>query len=57
MMKNESMMSSDEFCHVPVCYASCAVAEVGLLVAVHIERLTVVAQRVAPSAQHRVDKG
>jgi hypothetical protein len=29
-------------------YASCAVAEVGLLVAVHIGRLTVVAQRVAP---------
>jgi hypothetical protein len=29
-------------------YASCAVAEVGLFVAVYIGRLTVVAQRVAP---------
>ena len=47
MVMNESMKSSDEFCHVPMCYASCAVAEVGLLVVVHIERLTVVAQRVA----------
>ena len=41
----------------PMCYASCAAAEVGLLVAVHIGRLTVVAQRVAPVAQHRVDVG
>jgi hypothetical protein len=44
MMKNESMMSSDEFCHVP----HAQLREVGLLVAVHIGRLTVVAQCVAP---------
>jgi hypothetical protein len=49
MMMNESMMSSDEFCHVPHVLCVMRSCEGGpARGSVYIGRLTVVAQRVAP---------